>query len=346
MAMNNGLSGSRGKKTLLVIIGLATGLILLYFAFRDISRHDLLEGLKQMNPLYLLPGCLVLVIAQFMRALRFGVIVKPFCALNIKELWDLINLWGGMNMVLPARLAEFVRPYLLMGRGVSFAKTLGAVMVERIFDLFGLLLLLAVLLWRSPGIAKAYAFLGVFVLVTLLGLYTVILVILWRRDWFDSILGWFLAWLPERWADLLRRNVNRVVDGCGIMASPRHTLLVFGCSVMIWLLFSALTYIFMLAFGMKAPFLVAVTTQVLLCIGVAVPSAPGFIGTFHAACRVALELFGIQATMAVSFAVAYHLFSVIAAVLLGLVSYWTGNFQFDRDLLRRLYSDDSGSSEE
>ncbi|MEW6349304.1 MAG: lysylphosphatidylglycerol synthase transmembrane domain-containing protein [Thermodesulfobacteriota bacterium] len=320
------------KRTLLIIVASAIGLVLLYLTFRDISRHDLAEGLAQMKPAYLVPGFLVMALGMFVRALRFGVILKPFCNLELKDLWDLLNLWGAMNMVLPARLAEFVRPYLLKRRGVSFSMTLGAVMVERIFDLCGLLVLLAVVLWRSPGIPSKYTLLGEIMLICLVVVYVVILAILRRREWFDTILGKLVSHLPPRAAEFLRGTINRLLDGVGIMAHPLHALLVFVYSVAIWLSFSVLTYLFLMAFGIEAPFLVAVTIQVVLCIGAAVPSAPGFIGTFHAACRIALAIFGVQATIAVPFATAYHLFSVLGSILLGLLSYWTGTFRFDHGL--------------
>ena len=59
------------------------------------------------------------------------------------------------------------------------------------------------------------------------------------------------------------------------------------------------------------------------------PSAPGFVGTFHAAGRYALELFGVGAVAAISFATVYHLFSVVICLLLGLISYMTSNFRLE-----------------
>ena len=44
----------------------------------------------------------------------------------------------------------------------------------------------------------------------------------------------------------------------------------------------------------------------------------------------ALALFGVQAVVAVSFATVYHLFSLVGNLLLGLVSYATSDFRFDR----------------
>jgi uncharacterized protein (TIRG00374 family) len=116
------------------------------------------------------------------------------------------------------------------------------------------------------------------------------------------------------------------------MASFKQALIIFAYSLLLWVLFSFMTYLFLLAFGIRAPFLVAVTIQVLICLGVALPSAPGFIGTFHAAGRYALALFGVQAVVAVSFATVYHLFSLVGCLALGGLSYVTSDFRFNRSI--------------
>ena len=125
-----------------------------------------------------------------------------------------------------------------------------------------------------------------------------------------------LSRLPARAAAFLGGIFRRLLDGFGIMASFKQVMILFAYSVILWVLFSVLTYLFLLAFSIEAPFLVAVTIQVFICLGVALPSAPGFIGTFHAAGRYALTLFGVKAVVAVSFATVYHLFSFVLCLVL------------------------------
>jgi glycosyltransferase 2 family protein len=324
-----------GKRLLLVLLGTALGLFFLYLAFRDVSWNDFVNGLKQMDPIYFLPCAVLVIVIQFVRAIRFGLILNPFCPMRIKDLWDLLNLWAGASMVLPIRLGELVRPYLLRQRGATFSSGFGAVMVERFFDLSGLLLLLGIVLWTNPQVPTFYSYLGLSLLAALGIGYLVVLVILARREAFQVYLERTLSWLPSRAAAFLGRIIKHLIDGLGIMASFRQAVIILACSILIWVLFSALTYLFLLAFAVRAPFLVAVTIQVFICFGVALPSAPGFIGTFHAAGRYALALFGIQAVVALSFATVYHLFSLVANVLLALTSYFTCSFRFDQSVFSK-----------
>jgi glycosyltransferase 2 family protein len=326
-------SNANLKRGLLVGIGMLIGAICLYIAFRDISWADFMVGLKEMKPVYFLPAALLYVLIQIVRALRFGVIISPFCSLTKRELWDLTNIWGALNVMLPARLGELVRPYLLKRRGVPFSSSFGAVMVERFFDLSGLLALLAFVMWTTPEIPKEFSVLGQIMLAGLAVGYAIVLIILTRRDTFQSFVDKLLSWLPSKASGFLGDICQRLVDGLGIMASPRQAIVVFMCSIGIWLLFSVITYLFLLAFSLELPFLVAVTVQVIICVSVALPSAPGFIGTFHAAGRYSLALFGINATTAVLFTTVYHLFSTMFCILVGAISYWTGDFRLDRELI-------------
>ncbi|MBI5250680.1 MAG: flippase-like domain-containing protein [Desulfomonile tiedjei] len=332
------ISTANNKRLLLMIVGTSLGLIFLYLAFRDVSWNDFVNGLKQIDPVYLLPSALLMIAIQFIRAVRFGLILNPLCRMRTKDLWDMLNLWAGASMILPIRLGELVRPYLLRQRGATFSSGVGAVMVERFFDLSGLLFLLGIVLWTNPQVPAFYSYLGLGLVGALAVGYSMVLLILTRREAFQTKLDRILSLFPERAARFLSRIIKLVIDGFGIMASFRQALIIFAFSVLIWILFSCVTYLFLLSFSVKAPFLVAVTIQVFICFGVALPSAPGFVGTFHAAGRYALALFGIQTVVAISFATVYHLFALVMSLALGLASYLTCSFRFDQSLF-------SGSSD-
>jgi glycosyltransferase 2 family protein len=329
------------KRNLLVLIGTALGLFFLYLAFRDISWSELVGGVKRMEVVYLLPSVILLCLIQFVRAARFALIISPFCKPGIKNLWDVMNIWAAASMILPARLGELARPYLLRQNGAAFSSTIGALVVERIFDLSALLFLAAVVLWTTPEIPRQYAFWGEVLFGAWAAGYGLILLMLAQRERVRIIMERVLSFLPARIAAMLGGILHRVLDGLGIMASFKQAILIFLFSLFLWLVFSVMTYLFLLAFDIRAPFLVAVTIQVFICFGVVLPTAPGFIGTFHAAVRYACAVFGIQAVTAVSLATVYHLFSFVMCLVLGLISYLTSTYHFDHGLLS---GPDQGSS--
>lgn len=300
--------GANSKRNILITIGGVLGLFFLWLTFRDISLTDLSNGIRQMKVWYLLPCFMLVMACQLVRAMRFGVIVSPFCSLSVKSLWALLNIGVAANMIMPARLGELVRPYLLQQKGASFSMVFAAVMVERFFDLSGLLLLLGAVLLKSPAAPPKFSFLGGGLLISLIMGYLLVIMILMKRKKSLSVLRKILSLFPHKASTFIESLCEKLIDGIGIMSSPIQALTIFLYSIVLWLLFSMTTYLFLLAFSIEASFLMAVTIQVFISLGVALPPAPGYIGTFHAASRYALALFGTGAAVAVSFATVYHLF--------------------------------------
>jgi len=70
--------------------------------------------------------------------------------------------------------------------------------------------------------------------------------------------------------------------------------------------------------GLSLPFLAPFFILVLLCFGVTIPSAPGYIGTFHLACQYGLIFYGFSREKALSMAIVLHAAGFIPTVILGL----------------------------
>ena len=86
----------------------------------------------------------------------------------------------------------------------------------------------------------------------------------------------------------------------------------------------SLTLIFLLflPFRIHLSFLAAVFINVILVFGITLPSAPGFIGTFHWACAAALMFLGVEANLAKSYSIILWFTSFIPITALGLFFLW------------------------
>jgi uncharacterized membrane protein YbhN (UPF0104 family) len=78
-------------------------------------------------------------------------------------------------------------------------------------------------------------------------------------------------------------------------------------------------YLLFLAFSLTLPVAAAFVVMIILIIGIAIPTAPGFIGNWHYFCILGLGLFGIPKTDALSFAIVYHALSMGIVIVLGLI---------------------------
>ena len=105
-----------------------------------------------------------------------------------------------------------------------------------------------------------------------------------------------------------------------MLKSPGRFLGVVGWSVVQWLVNAAAFAVCFRAFGLAVPAEGAFLLQGIIGLGVALPASPGFVGVFEAATRVTLAIYGIDATRAVSYAVAYHVATFLPITLMGLYS--------------------------
>ena len=62
--------------------------------------------------------------------------------------------------------------------------------------------------------------------------------------------------------------------------------------------------------------------EIVLIFGVSIPSAPGYIGTFHWACAAGLAFFGIEPNLAKTFSIILWLAYFIPITLLGIILLW------------------------
>ena len=72
------------------------------------------------------------------------------------------------------------------------------------------------------------------------------------------------------------------------------------------------------AVGITAPFSAALFVQGVIVIGVSLPSTPGYFGFFEAAAKVSLVMYGVSESLAVAWALTYHILSLIPITVIGL----------------------------
>jgi len=64
-------------------------------------------------------------------------------------------------------------------------------------------------------------------------------------------------------------------------------------------------------------------------IGAAMPGAPGFVGTLHAALKQGFGFLGVQESGAAAITILYHAIGYIVVTFMGIVFYFTMKLSFD-----------------
>jgi uncharacterized membrane protein YbhN (UPF0104 family) len=125
------------------IISLVLPIILLVFVFRivlNINLGELVDGVRQANPLLLLAAFVVFYAGFPLRGLRWALLLRGTgFRIGLKDATEILFLSWLVNCLVPAKLGDVYRAWLLkVNSTVSLSRTFGTVFIERILDLFAI----------------------------------------------------------------------------------------------------------------------------------------------------------------------------------------------------------------
>jgi glycosyltransferase 2 family protein len=307
-------------------LGILLSVLLLAFTLRGVDFGDVAQALRASSlPLFLLATVVGTLIFP-LRARRWKTILSPIDdRIPFAPLWRSTAIGMMVNNVVPARAGELARAFALTRErpGIPFSASFASLAVDRLFDAF-VVLSLMLLAMLDPAFPRGERVAGQ-------------LVSHWVA-WGAIAAGLFLVavylivFFPSRIVTLYQAFARRVAprfeqrgadvllafaSGLSVLRSPGRFLAVLLWTVVHWIVNALAWWIGCKAVGIAVPFSAMFVLQGLIAIGVAVPSAPGFFGVFEALGREGLGLYGIDPTLAVTWAIGYHLLSFIPITLIG-----------------------------
>jgi uncharacterized protein (TIRG00374 family) len=301
-------------------LGLAVSLVFLALAFRNKDLGEMGRALLAADYRYLLPAIAVYFAGVYFRALRWRTLLRPVKPLRPGALFPIVVIGYMANNVLPARIGEFVRAYLLAWRhDVGKSATLATIAIERIFDGLTMILfiLVAALLVALNQQIQMIAALGAALFCGLL-LGLVALGALPRLQ--VRLHAALVRLLPDRLAGRLERIVFGFVSGLGALRSRADLARVVATSLAAWLCEAGMYLIIGAAFDLGMIWPVALLTTAVANLFTLLPSSPGYVGIFEAGVlAVLVGLLGAPEAVALSYAIVLHAALWLPVTLLGFV---------------------------
>jgi glycosyltransferase 2 family protein len=304
--------------------------VCLLFVLKQIDGAELIDTLGRTNLLVVGVIALSLLPAMWLKAYRWRLFFPDREAARRAGLVPALYIGYMVNTVAPLRMGELVRAYLVGHHDrLGVSTSVATVVVEKLFDVGSLIVIFVILAIVAPlpDWANAAAVTtGLALVVGVLG--AICLVVAEKR--MISVLGFLENRLPIVARLNLTGLATSFMDGFRSLQSPRTLFMSVVWSAVLWL-GGALT----LALGLVAVdisitpamvfFLVVVTN-----LGMAVPSAPGYVGVYHALVVVSLGAFGVPETAALSAAIVLHATVFGFFLLGGLVYLWRGQFSLSQ----------------
>ena len=299
-------------------VGVLVGALFLTLAFRgtpvDAVLHILATGHWGGPALAVVAGTAAFVYAK---SARWRLLLGAERAPSTLALLRPVTAGLALNALVP-HSGEFVRAFALQRRhGYAASAVLSSIVAERVFDLFGVLLLAAAALLGvpvSPGMVAAVRLLA-FVAA---GLAACVLLALALPGFVRQLAALALRWLPASLQRRILEQVDAALAGLAPVRSLRTALAVFGWSLAQWLAVAVCTAGSAAVVGQTIGAGAAILVVVGIVMAFLLPNAPGYAGSVQVAFRLMLEPQGVPADAALAASFVYQLLMILPLIVVGL----------------------------
>jgi uncharacterized protein (TIRG00374 family) len=295
---------------ILVTIAIIVGLVL--FA-RTVNWHDTWAEIRRANGWMLLLASAVNLVCLVVKGVRWWVFLR---SIGSPSLWLAIRATfagAGLNNVLVANGGEAARViFVSRATGIPSAKVLATLALERLFELVGYVVMLALAI-SFLDLPQSIERMRVFAWIAL-GLIALLWIYLIRRPHAVEMavtpaVGW--------WANTKRYGERFLQTLGGISTGPRFAgALVL--SVIGWALQVATYHLTAMAAGFDLPLVATVAGLLLVNLGFAIRATPGNVGLFQVMYAVAATAFGMDKNQAIAVAFLIQSQQIIPVTLLGI----------------------------
>jgi uncharacterized protein (TIRG00374 family) len=262
------------------------------------------------------------------RTIRWQYLLAPIGPTHFNAAFRMTVIGFAASTVLPARVGEVLRPYLLARReGLSATATFATIILERLLDLITVVLMLASFITIfDPGMTavdpRLYSAVKIGALgAAALSLVTLggVLVLSGHPALFDALLERLRGRLPDPLAAKVGSFGRAFLEGLAVIRRPTRLLNALLLSLPLWLSIATTIWLVPIAFGIAVPFSGSFLLTALLVIGVAVPT-PAAIGGFHYFFRIGvMNFYNSPYDKAVGAATILHAISFIPVTIVGLL---------------------------
>ncbi|MDW8339763.1 MAG: lysylphosphatidylglycerol synthase transmembrane domain-containing protein, partial [Thermoleophilia bacterium] len=282
--------------TLGLVVGLPLSAVLLWLAVRDAEPEVVWTALRSAHTFPLALAVAVLGGVYLLQGMRWRRIARTpeIPALRFAG-WVVSGV--AVNNVVPGRVGDLVRArWLQVAARLRGGLALSTVFVDRVFDVVTLSLFLLVSL---PFVASA-AWLRRIVFGACISMGGLAAVLLGARLYTRANAR------ERRERGVVRRVVRDTVEGLADPIGRRRGTRLLALSLLAWGTWALAAWLVARSLGIELTVLDVVFVTAVMNLGVAIPSSPGFVGTYQWLGVASLGLLGVTTEAALAFAILMH----------------------------------------
>lgn len=310
-----------------IVISLLTVGLLAYF-FRKANPAAVWAEVRRADTLLLALSVVITALTYTIRAYRWQFLLAPIGRTRYWVAFETTVIGFAANSIIPGRVGEVLRPYLLARReSLNATSAFATIILERVLDLVAVLILFAVFVFSAasgalsgdPSQLALVKFGGAIAAGSAVGGLIVLFVLAGHPERLGRAALRVERVLPQRLAGMLAGFVETFAQGLAVMRDPMRLAVSLVLSFPMWMSIAAGIWLNSRAFHITFPYTGSFLVMTVLVVGVAAPT-PGGVGAFHAAYQFAVTtFFGAPFDRAVGAALVMHAVSFVPVTALGLI---------------------------
>jgi hypothetical protein len=310
----------RRRSALLWALALGSTLLFGWLAVRGTNPDEILDALRDANGWWLVPSLAVLALGVFLRAVRWQSLYPPETRPPLGPVTSAMLVGLAVNNLLPFRAGEAAR-IIALGRrvGTSRVESLATVALERVLDVFCLLLLLFLALPLLPDVTWIGGAAALAAALALLLAGAALMFAIWG-DRPLHFLAHLFGRLPFVNEDQIEHAGHSLTRGFAGLRRPGTAFAGFAWTTASWLVISVSFWLATFAFDLDLPLDAGLLVLAAVGLAFVVPAAPSALGVFEAAVVLALDAYGVPRAEALSYAFVLHALNFFPYLIAGAIA--------------------------
>jgi uncharacterized protein (TIRG00374 family) len=303
--------------------GLAISLAFLAFFLYRIDFGEIIDKLSEANYVLAVAAVPLYFVGFWIRTVRWRILLDPVRHVSTLRLYPVVLVGLTANNIMPARVGELVRAYLIGEREkVSKSAALGTIAVDRTFDGLVLVAILAAVTIFS-GTSAGVRTVGAGTAVVFFGATAVLVALAYSPNRARSVTLRFMNMLPHGLGERIEGLLDNFLLGVQSLRRPRVMLSAAVLTFLSWSVETSMYVVVGRAFdldvGLHVYYLIAAGANLALSI----LASPGGVGPFEATTKTILLAFMSDAEAAAAYAIGLHALLLAPVTVVGFLLLWS-----------------------
>jgi len=271
--------------------------------------RDLISAIEHFNWIFFILMIILTTFAYFIRFMKWNFFLKSI-EIHLKLKDNLFVFFSGLGMIItPAKIGEIWKGWLIKDiNGENLSKTVPVIIIDRVTDLIGLIILSALGIFYYNG----GAYILIFLIIIFIGFFIAIKS--------EKISSKIISILEKR-AGKYSKDIKTMHQTFMRLMNPKNMTFMSFLSVFAWFFECLALFFVVIGFGQSINVLISTFIFSFASLAGAVSMIPGGLGVAEATFSGLLQYFGLSATISIGVAIIIRFGTLWYGAILGFLVY-------------------------